>query len=111
MLYYFQANLIGIKLMGRISLLEIVACDFEKTIFAAQRVAHETQLEAANWKEQFENAQMAMEDLQVSRDNLEQQKRTLTSELAVAKASTSQENKYKERLKCSFSEQLSKSSE
>ncbi|XP_070026111.1 chitinase-like protein PB1E7.04c [Nicotiana sylvestris] len=39
------------------------------------------------------------------------QKRSLTSKLAVAKASSSQFEKDKERLECCFSEQLSKSSE
>ncbi|XP_070029683.1 uncharacterized protein [Nicotiana sylvestris] len=50
-------------------------------------------------------------ELQESRNHLEQQKRSLTSELAVAKASSSQFEKDKERLECCFSEQLSKSNE
>ncbi|XP_019226472.1 PREDICTED: uncharacterized protein LOC109207930 [Nicotiana attenuata] len=41
----------------------------------------------------------------------ERQRRTLTSELAGAKASSSKAEKDKERFECSFSEQLSKSSE
>ncbi|XP_019223691.1 PREDICTED: flocculation protein FLO11-like [Nicotiana attenuata] len=41
----------------------------------------------------------------------ERQKQTLTSELAGAKSSSSKAEKDKERLECSFSEQLSKSSE
>ncbi|XP_019237561.1 PREDICTED: flocculation protein FLO11-like [Nicotiana attenuata] len=79
-----EANLIGTELMGRISLLEKKARESDKTILEAERVAKEAQLE---------------------------QKRTLTSDLAKAKASSSKAEKDKERLECSFSEQLSKSSE
>ncbi|XP_019259504.1 PREDICTED: flocculation protein FLO11-like [Nicotiana attenuata] len=79
-----EANLIGTELMGRISLLENKARESDKTILEAERVAKEAQLE---------------------------QKRTLTSDLAKAKASSSKAEKDKERLECSFSKQLSKSSE
>ncbi|XP_070017165.1 HDA1 complex subunit 2-like [Nicotiana sylvestris] len=89
-----KANLIGTELMGRISLLKKKARESEKSIHEAEEIARGAQLEAANWKEQFENAQ-----------------RGLTSELAVAKASSSQFEKDKERLECSFSEQLSNCSE
>ncbi|XP_070003449.1 uncharacterized protein [Nicotiana sylvestris] len=82
------ANLIGTELMGRISLLEKKARESEKSI-------HEG----------------TIEELLESRNLLEQQKRGLTSELAVAKASSSQFEKDKERLECSFSEQLSNCSE
>nr|XP_016443511.1 PREDICTED: virulence factor-related M protein-like [Nicotiana tabacum] len=85
------------------------------------KIAHENEiatsdvptssLEAANWKEQFENAQGTIEELQESRNLLEQQKRGLTSELATAKASSSQFKRDKELLECSMSEQLSKASE
>ncbi|XP_019241659.1 PREDICTED: PR domain zinc finger protein 2-like [Nicotiana attenuata] len=92
-----DANLIGTKLMGRISLLEKKARESDKTILEAERAAKEAQLETTNWKEHNRN--------------LEQQKRTLTSELAKAKASSSKAEKDKERLECSFSEKLSKSSE
>ncbi|XP_019225855.1 PREDICTED: uncharacterized protein LOC109207403 [Nicotiana attenuata] len=71
-----SANLIGTKLMGRISLLEKKARESDKTILEAER-----------------------------------QKRTLTSQYARAEASSSKAEKDKERLECSFSEQLSKSSE
>nr|XP_016504386.1 PREDICTED: myosin-6-like [Nicotiana tabacum] len=106
-----KANLIGTELMGRISLLEKKARESEKFIHEAEEIAKGAQLEAANWKEQFENVQGTIEELQESRNNLEQQKRGLTSELVVAKASSSQFEKDKERLECSFSEQLSKCSE
>nr|XP_009765320.1 PREDICTED: uncharacterized protein LOC104216881 [Nicotiana sylvestris] len=106
-----KANLIGTELMGRISTLEKKDRESAKAISEARRIAKETQLEAANWKEQFENAQGTIEELQESRNHLEQQKRGLTSELAIAKASSSQFEKDKELLECSFSEQLSKASE
>ncbi|XP_070007808.1 uncharacterized protein [Nicotiana sylvestris] len=83
----------------------------KKSIHEAEEIAKGAQLEAANWKEQFENAQGTIEELQESRNHLEQQKRGLTSELAVAKTSSSQFEKDKERLECCFSEQLLKSSE
>ncbi|XP_070001907.1 uncharacterized protein [Nicotiana sylvestris] len=97
--------------MGRISLLEKKTRESEKSIHEAEEIAKRAQLEADNWKEQFENAQGTIEELLDSRNHLEQQKRSLTSELAVAKASSSQFEKDKERLECCFSEQLSKSSE
>ncbi|XP_019238014.1 PREDICTED: formin-like protein 18 [Nicotiana attenuata] len=74
-------------------------------------VARDSQSEANNWKEQFDSAQIDMEDLQERRSTLEQQVRALTSELAVIKASSSQAEKERERLESSFSEQLSKASE
>ncbi|XP_070010220.1 COP1-interactive protein 1-like [Nicotiana sylvestris] len=97
--------------MGRISLLEKKTRESEKSIHEAEEIAKGAQLEADNWKEQFENAQGTIEELQESRNHLEQQKRSLTSELAVSKDSSSQFEKDKERLECCFSEQLSKSSE
>uniref|UniRef100_A0A1S3Z9J2 Myosin heavy chain, fast skeletal muscle-like n=1 Tax=Nicotiana tabacum TaxID=4097 RepID=A0A1S3Z9J2_TOBAC len=97
--------------MGRISLLERKTCESEKSIHEAEEIARGAQLEAANWKEQFENAQGTIEELQESRNLLEQQKRGLTSELATAKASSSQFKRDKELLECSLSEQLSKASE
>ncbi|XP_070012265.1 uncharacterized protein [Nicotiana sylvestris] len=92
-----KANLIGTEMMNQIPLLE--------------KVARDSQLEAINWKEQFESALIDMEDLQESKSTLEQQMRALTSELAVVKASSSQVEKDKERLETSFSEQLYKASE
>ncbi|XP_070002431.1 uncharacterized protein [Nicotiana sylvestris] len=92
-----EANLIGTEMMSRIPLLE--------------KVTRDSQLEAINWKEQFESAQIDMEDLQEGKSTLEQQMRALTSELAVAKVSSSQAEKDKERLESSFSEQQSKASE
>ncbi|XP_070012334.1 spindle pole body component 110-like [Nicotiana sylvestris] len=74
-------------------------------------MARDSQLEAINWKEQFESAQIDIEDLQESKNTLEQRVRALTLELAVSKASSNQVEKEKERLKSSFSEQLSKASE
>nr|XP_016469612.1 PREDICTED: myosin-6-like [Nicotiana tabacum] len=97
--------------MGRISLLEKKTRESEKSIHEAEEIAKRDQLEADNWKEQFENAQGTIEELQESRNHLEQQKRSLTSKLAVVKASSSQFEKDKERLECCFSGQLSKSSE
>ncbi|XP_070029021.1 uncharacterized protein [Nicotiana sylvestris] len=97
--------------MGRISTLEKKDRESAKAISEARRIAEETQLEAANWKEQFENAQGTIEELQESRNHLEQQKRGLTSELAIAKATSNQFEKDKELLEYSFSEQLSKASE
>ncbi|XP_070019314.1 uncharacterized protein [Nicotiana sylvestris] len=52
-----------------------------------------------------------MEILEESKCTLEQQVRSLTSELAVEKASSNQAGKEKNRLETSFSEQLSKASE
>nr|XP_009798210.1 PREDICTED: uncharacterized protein LOC104244477 [Nicotiana sylvestris] len=58
-----KANLIGTELMGRISLLERRARESEKTIHEAEEIARGAQLEATNWKEQFENAQGTIEEL------------------------------------------------
>ncbi|XP_019227593.1 PREDICTED: uncharacterized protein LOC109208887 [Nicotiana attenuata] len=74
-------------------------------------VARDSQLEENKWKEQFDSAQIEMEDLQKRRSTLEQQVQALTSELAIIKASSSQAEKERERLESSFSEQLSKASE
>ncbi|XP_070020761.1 uncharacterized protein [Nicotiana sylvestris] len=52
-----------------------------------------------------------IEELQESRNLLEQQNRGLTSELATAKVSSSQFKRDKELLECSLSEELSKASE
>ncbi|XP_075111807.1 uncharacterized protein LOC142181977 [Nicotiana tabacum] len=106
-----KANLIGTELMGRISLLERKARESEKTVYEAEEIARGAQLEATNWKEQFENAQGTIEELQENKNLLEQQNRVLTSELATAKASSSQLKRDKELLECSLSEQLSKASE
>uniref|UniRef100_A0A1U7W653 Uncharacterized protein LOC104223034 n=1 Tax=Nicotiana sylvestris TaxID=4096 RepID=A0A1U7W653_NICSY len=46
-----SANLIGTELMGRISTLEKKDRESAKAISEARRIAKETQLEAANWKE------------------------------------------------------------
>ncbi|XP_019261432.1 PREDICTED: tropomyosin-2-like [Nicotiana attenuata] len=97
--------------MGRISLLEKKARESDQTFLEAERIAREAQLEATNWKEQFKNAQKKIKELQENNRDLEQQKQILTSELAGAKASSSKAEKDKERLECSFSEKLSKSSE
>ena len=43
--------------MGRISLLEKKTRESEKSIHEAEEIAKRAQLEADNWKEQFENAQ------------------------------------------------------
>uniref|UniRef100_A0A1U7Y0H7 Uncharacterized protein LOC104239725 n=1 Tax=Nicotiana sylvestris TaxID=4096 RepID=A0A1U7Y0H7_NICSY len=58
-----KANLIGTELMGRISLLERRARESEKTVHEAEEIARGAQLEATNWKEQFENAQGTIEEL------------------------------------------------
>nr|XP_009757272.1 PREDICTED: uncharacterized protein LOC104210152 [Nicotiana sylvestris] len=106
-----KANLIGTELMGRISLLERKARESEKTVHEAEEIARGAQLEATNWKEQFENAQGTIEELQEDKNLLEQQNRGLTSELATVKASSSQLKRDKELLECSLSEQLSRASE
>ncbi|XP_019241561.1 PREDICTED: flocculation protein FLO11-like [Nicotiana attenuata] len=92
-----SANLIGTELMNRISLLEKVARDSEKAVLDSEKEARDSQLEAANWKSQFDSAQITIEDLQ--------------EKLAIVKASSSQTEKERECLESSFSEQLSKSSE
>nr|XP_016502667.1 PREDICTED: dynactin subunit 1-like [Nicotiana tabacum] len=93
-----KANLISTELMRRISLL-------------GGKKSSGAQLEANNWKEQFENAQRAIEELQENKNLLELQKRGLISELATVKASSSQLKRDKELLECSLSEQLSRASE
>ncbi|XP_019250934.1 PREDICTED: uncharacterized protein LOC109229838 [Nicotiana attenuata] len=69
------------------------------------------QLEADNWKGQYDGLQIDVETLEENKSTLEQQVRTLTSKLAVVKASSSQASKEKLRLETSFSEQHSKASE
>nr|XP_016504632.1 PREDICTED: uncharacterized protein LOC107822599 [Nicotiana tabacum] len=85
-----KANLIGTELMKRISLLERKDRESEKSVHEAEEIARGAQLEATNWKEQFENAQGTIEELQEDKNLLEQQNRGLTSELATVKASSSQ---------------------
>ncbi|XP_070005227.1 uncharacterized protein [Nicotiana sylvestris] len=106
-----KANLISTELMRRISSLERKARESEKSVHEAEEIARGTQLEATNWKEQFENAQGAIEELQENKNLLELQNRGLTSELATVKASSSQLKRDKELLECSLSEQLSRASE
>ncbi|XP_070012887.1 uncharacterized protein [Nicotiana sylvestris] len=77
-----DANLISTELMRRISLLERKARESEKSIHEAEEIARGAQLEATNWKEQFENAQGTIEELQEDKNLLEQQNRGLTSELS-----------------------------
>ncbi|XP_070025864.1 uncharacterized protein [Nicotiana sylvestris] len=72
-----KANLIGTEMMRRVTLLEQLVRDY--------------QLEAYNWKEQYESLQMDVEFLE-----------------EIEKASSSQADKEKARLETSFSEQLSK---
>ncbi|XP_070020412.1 uncharacterized protein [Nicotiana sylvestris] len=76
-----------------------------------EKLVRDYQLEAYNWKEQYESLQIDVEFLEKSKSTLEQQVRALTSELAVEKASSSQADKKKARLETSFSEQFSKASE
>ncbi|XP_070011355.1 uncharacterized protein [Nicotiana sylvestris] len=59
--------------MGSISLLEKKARESEKSIHEAEEIARGAQLEAANWKEQSENAQGTIEELLENRNLLEQQ--------------------------------------
>uniref|UniRef100_A0A1U7VCS0 Uncharacterized protein LOC104215935 n=1 Tax=Nicotiana sylvestris TaxID=4096 RepID=A0A1U7VCS0_NICSY len=106
-----KVNLISTELMRRISLLERKARESEKSVHEAEEIARGAQLEATNWKEQFENAQGTIEELQENKNLLEQQNRGLTSELATVKASSSQLKRDKELLECSLSEQLSRASE
>ncbi|XP_070020411.1 uncharacterized protein [Nicotiana sylvestris] len=92
-----KINLIGTEMMKRVSLSEQLMQDY--------------QVEADNWKEQYESLQIDMKILEESKCTLEQHVRVLTSELAVEKASSNQAGKDKNLLKTSFSEQLSKASE
>jgi len=82
-----------------------------KRVTLSEQLVRDYQLEAYNWKEQYESLQIDVEYLEESKSTLEQQVRALTSELAVEKASSSQADKEKARLETSFSEQLSKASE
>ncbi|XP_075076404.1 uncharacterized protein LOC142163053 [Nicotiana tabacum] len=68
-----SANLIRTELMRRISLLERKARESEKSVHEAEEIARGAQLEATNWKEQFENAQGTIEELQEDKNLLEQQ--------------------------------------
>ncbi|XP_009785147.1 uncharacterized protein [Nicotiana sylvestris] len=92
-----KVNLIGTEMMKKVTLSEQLVYDY--------------QVEADNWKEWCESLQIDMETLKESKSTLEQQVRSLTSELAVEKASSNQASKEKARLETSFFEQLSKSSE
>ncbi|XP_070007518.1 uncharacterized protein [Nicotiana sylvestris] len=82
-----------------------------KRVTFSEQLVRDYQLEAYNWKEQYESLQIDVEYLEKSKITLEQQVRALTSELAVEKASSSQTDKEKARLETSFSEKLSKASE
>ncbi|XP_070007791.1 uncharacterized protein [Nicotiana sylvestris] len=62
-----NANLISTELMRRISLLERKARESEKSVHEAEEIARGAQLEATNWKEQFENAQGTIEDLELAK--------------------------------------------
>ncbi|XP_019265847.1 PREDICTED: uncharacterized protein LOC109243376 [Nicotiana attenuata] len=106
-----KANLIGTELMTRVSLLEKLARDLETTAHDAEEVARGSQLEANNWKGQFESAKIDMENLEKRKSTLEKQVQALASELATIKATSDQTKKEKERLESSFSEQLSKVNE
>ncbi|XP_019239562.1 PREDICTED: uncharacterized protein LOC109219556 [Nicotiana attenuata] len=92
-----KINLVGTEMMKRIS--------------HTEQLMHEYQVEADNWREQFESLQIDMEALEENKCTLEQQLRNLTSELAVERASSNQASKDKNLLETSFSEQLSKASE
>ncbi|XP_070022644.1 spindle pole body component 110-like [Nicotiana sylvestris] len=72
---------------------------------------HDYQIEAGNWREQYESLQIDMEVLEESKRTLEKQLKVLFSELAVEKASSNQAGKDKNLLETLFSEQLSKASE
>nr|XP_016455900.1 PREDICTED: paramyosin-like [Nicotiana tabacum] len=92
-----KVNLIGTKMMKRVTLLEQLVRDY--------------QVEADNWKEQCESLQIDVKTLEESKFTLEQQVRALNSELAVEKASSNQADKEKAHLETSFSKQLSKESD
>nr|XP_016511801.1 PREDICTED: myosin heavy chain, fast skeletal muscle-like [Nicotiana tabacum] len=66
-----KANLISTELMRRISSLERKARESEKSVHEAEEIARGAQLEATNWKEQFENAQGTIEELQENKNLLE----------------------------------------
>ncbi|XP_070007448.1 tropomyosin-2-like [Nicotiana sylvestris] len=76
-----------------------------------EQLIHEYQVEADNWREQYESLQNDMEVLEESKCTLEQQLRVLTSELAIERASSNQASIDKYILETYFSEQLSKDSE
>ncbi|XP_019236972.1 PREDICTED: uncharacterized protein LOC109217203, partial [Nicotiana attenuata] len=98
-----KANLIGTELMGRVSTLEKKERESTKALSEARKIAEDALFEAANWKEQFESAQVTVEELQESKAHLEQQNRGLTSELGIVNASWGQLKRDKELLECSLS--------
>nr|XP_009798598.1 PREDICTED: uncharacterized protein LOC104244799 [Nicotiana sylvestris] len=91
-----KINLIGTEMIKRVSHME--------------QLMHDYQVEADNWKEQYESFQLDMEVLEENKCTLEQQLKVLISELVVEKASSNQASKDKNLLESSFSEQLSKAS-
>ncbi|XP_019266740.1 PREDICTED: tropomyosin-1-like [Nicotiana attenuata] len=82
-----------------------------KRVSHTEQLMHDYQVEADNWREQYESLQIDVEVLEESKCTLEQQLKVLSSELAVEKACSSQADKDKNLLEASFSEQLSKASE
>ncbi|XP_070023125.1 uncharacterized protein [Nicotiana sylvestris] len=106
-----QADVWLEPLIGPIEKAKLESHKLMKRITSLEKIARDSQLETTNWKEQFESAQLDIEDLQESKNTLEQRVRSLTSELAVTKASSNQAEKAKERLEYFFLEQLSKASE
>lgn len=89
--------------MGRISLLDKMDCESTKAISEARKITEDALLEAANWKDQYESSQGTIEELQENKVHLEQQNRSLSSELGVANASWGQVKKDKENLEGSLS--------
>ncbi|XP_019240646.1 PREDICTED: uncharacterized protein LOC109220639 [Nicotiana attenuata] len=82
-----------------------------KRVSHTEQLIHHYQIEADNWKEQYESLQLEMEVLEESKCTLEQQLRVMASELAVEKASSNQAGKDKNLLESSFAQQLSKATE
>ncbi|XP_070003344.1 tropomyosin-2-like [Nicotiana sylvestris] len=82
-----------------------------KRVSHIEQLMHDYQIEADNWKEQYESLQLEMEVLEENKCTLEQQLKVMALELAVEKASSNQAGKDKNLLESSFAEQLSKASE
>ncbi|XP_016442101.1 uncharacterized protein LOC107767575 isoform X2 [Nicotiana tabacum] len=92
-----EINLIGTKLIERVSQAEQQVIDFR--------------IKADNWKDQFEGLQLEKEVLAEEKNALEQQMRVIAAELAIEKTSSSQVGKDKDILESFFVEQLSKETE
>ncbi|XP_070017884.1 uncharacterized protein [Nicotiana sylvestris] len=91
--------------------INLIGTEIMKRVFHTEQLMHDYQIEADNWKEQYESLHFEMEVLEENKCTLEQQLRVMTSELTVEKASSNQAGKDKNLLELSFAEYLSKSTE